>query len=117
METTSIRRGVALVALTWSVAAGAYAQTHDNAEKTSAHEMDMMPPGWRFGEDGQVLAMFNHQGGPAGGDEVKAPNWWMGTLTRKLGSSRLTLDTMFSLDAATVGARGYRELFQQGEAF
>jgi hypothetical protein len=35
--------------------------------------------------------------------------------TRKLGSSRLTLNTMFSLDPATVGKLGYGEIFQVGE--
>jgi hypothetical protein len=36
--------------------------------------------------------------------------------TKKTGRSRLTLTSMFSLDPATVGERGYREIFQAGEA-
>jgi hypothetical protein len=35
--------------------------------------------------------------------------------TRSFESSRLTFNTMFSLDPATVGKRGYREIFQVGE--
>jgi hypothetical protein len=44
------------------------------------------------------------------------PNWWMGMLSRDLGKSKLTFTSMLSLDAATVGQRGYREIFQSGEA-
>jgi hypothetical protein len=66
--------------------------------------------------DGAVVAEFNHQGTDRGGDEFVAPNWWMGMATRDLARGRLTLNGMFSLDAATVGRDGYRELFQTGEA-
>jgi hypothetical protein len=72
--------------------------------------------GWQFMQDGVVFGMFNRQGGPRGGREGTAPNWWMGMLTRAIGSSRLTLNGMFSLDPATAGKRGYREIFQVGEA-
>jgi hypothetical protein len=60
--------------------------------------------------------LFNHQAGSRGGDEFVAPNWWMGIATRSLRASQLTLSAMFSLDPATVGTSGYRELFQTGEA-
>jgi hypothetical protein len=63
-----------------------------------------------------VFGLFNHQGGRRGGDEFKVPGWWMGMATRDRGSSRLTLTGMFSLDPALVGTRGYREIFQAGEA-
>ncbi len=79
--------------------------------------MDGDEPGWHFKLDGAAFGMFNHQGGPRGGDEFKLPNWWMGMLTREVGASRLTLTGMFSLDPATVGEQGYRELFQVGEAY
>ena len=79
-------------------------------------QMNMQPAGWTFMQDGIVFGMFNRQGGPRGGQELKVPNWWMGMGTRSFGSSRLTLTGMFSLDPATVGKRGYREVFQIGEA-
>ena len=63
------------------------------------------------------IRIFNHQGGPRGGDELRVPNWWMGMFERKVGSSNLTINTMLSLDPLTVGKKGYRELFQVGEAF
>lgn len=71
---------------------------------------------WTVMQDGVVFVVYNNQGGPRGGDEVIVPNWWMGMWSRKVGSSSLTISTMFSLDAATVGKRGYREIFQVGEA-
>jgi hypothetical protein len=73
--------------------------------------------GWHVMQDAAVYGLFNHQGGPRGGDELRVPNWWMGMFGRKVGSSNLTINTMLSLDPLTVGKKGYRELFQVGEAF
>jgi len=72
--------------------------------------------GWQFMQDGALFALFNHQGGPRGDTEFKAPNWWMGMAARDVGESRLTLHAMFSLDPATAGRNGYADLFQVGEA-
>src|SRR5438105_11976909 len=71
---------------------------------------------WQFMQDGIVFAEFNHQGGPRGGHEFVVPNWWMGMASRETARGRLTLSGMFSLDPATVGRDGYREIFQAGEA-
>jgi hypothetical protein len=73
--------------------------------------------GWQVMQDAVVYGLFNHQGGPRGGNELRVPNWWMGMFERKVGASNLTINTMFSLDLLTVGKKGYRELFQVGEAF
>ncbi len=72
--------------------------------------------GWHVMQDAVVFGMFNHQGGPRGGDEFRVPNWWMGMFSRKVGTSQFTLNTMLSLDPATVGEKGYREIFQAGES-
>jgi hypothetical protein len=72
--------------------------------------------GWQFMQDGVVFANFNHQGGPRGGNELVVPNWWMGMASREMSRGRLTLTSMLSLDPATVGKGGYREIFQAGEA-
>jgi hypothetical protein len=79
-------------------------------------DMSMDSPGWHVMQDALLVGMINHQGGPRGGSEFKAPNWWMGMFSRKVGSSRLTFNTMLSLDPATIGEKGYREIFQTGEA-
>jgi hypothetical protein len=72
---------------------------------------------WTFMQDGVVYGMFNRQGGRRGGDEFKVPNWWMGMFSRDVGRSKVTFTTMLSLDPATVGKQGYREIFQVGEVF
>jgi hypothetical protein len=71
---------------------------------------------WTFMQDGVVFGVYNNQGGPRGGEEFFVPNWWMGMFSRPTGKSQLTLTTMFSLDPATVGKDGYREIFQVGES-
>jgi len=78
--------------------------------------MDMTVGGWTFMQDGILFAEFNRQGGPRGGREFVVPNWWMGMASRETSRGRLTVTSMFSLDPATVGTSGYRELFQAGEA-
>jgi hypothetical protein len=92
-------------------AAAASAQEHQHEHMN----MDMSE-GWQLDQDGIVFAEFNHQGGDRGGSELVVPNWWMGMASRDLPRGRLTLTSMFSLDPATVGREGYRELFQSGEA-
>ena len=82
---------------------------------TTAMDMPAPPSRWHFMQDAVVFGMFNDQGGPRGGDEFKVPNWWMGMASRKVGSSQLTFNTMFSLDPATLDKKGYREIFQVGE--
>jgi len=72
--------------------------------------------GWQLMQDGIVFAELNHQGGPRGGNEFVVPNWWMGMASRGLSRGRLTFTGMLSLDPATVGKDGYREIFQAGEA-
>ncbi|HUP41159.1 MAG TPA: hypothetical protein VM115_13630 [Vicinamibacterales bacterium] len=85
-------------------------------QSASAQSADE-PPAWHVMQDATVYGLFNHQGGPRGGDEFRVPNWWMGMFERNVRSSTLTINTMVSLDALTVGKKGYRELFQVGEAF
>ena len=93
-----------------SIAGGASAQAHQPDQAAA-------PASWHVMQDAVVFGLFNHQGGPRGGDEFRVPNWWMGMFNRKIGSSELTFNTMFSADPLTVGKKGYRELFQIGEAF
>src|SRR5215471_4576614 len=72
---------------------------------------------WVLMQDGVVWAMFNDQSGDRGGSEFIAPNWWMLMAMRKTPRGLFTFEGMVSLDPATVGGNGYRELFQAGEAF
>jgi hypothetical protein len=90
-----------------------------SAQDTPPQHMQMNMPtngGWQLMQDGIVFGEFNHQGGPRGGNEFVVPNWWMGMATRDTSRGRLTFNAMLSLDPATVGKAGYREIFQAGEA-
>lgn len=89
------------------------------AQAPDAHQHHASPAAdesaWMLMQDGVLYGLFNHQGGPRGGDEVRAPNWWMGMASRRAGRGQLTFTAMLSLDPATVGKRGYGEIFQVGE--
>src|SRR6185295_4304868 len=50
--------------------------------------MGAQSPAWHFMQDGVVYGLFNHQGGPRGGDEFVAPNWWMGMATGETGKQQ-----------------------------
>src|SRR5258706_15821357 len=86
------------------------------AQSAQTMGMPMDSPGWHFMQDAVAFGLFNHQGGPRGGDEFRAPNWWMGMFDREVKGSQLIFNTMMSLDPASVGEGGYREIFQIGEA-
>ena len=94
----------------------ASAATGSAQEHQHQHESDQPSSPWMLMGDGTIFGLFNHQGGPRGGDEFKAPNWWMGMASRRAGGGRLTLTGMLSLDPLTAGEAGYREIFQVGEA-
>jgi len=94
----------------------ASAATGSAQEHQHQHQSDQPSSPWMLMGDGTIFGLFNHQGGPRGGDEFKAPNWWMGMASRRAGSGRLTLTGMLSLDPLTAGEAGYREIFQVGEA-
>ena len=95
-----------------AVSVSARAQDQTNMQMTPG-----TPGHWMLMQDGIIFAMFDQQGGPRGGDEFAAPNWWMGMASREIPHGRLTFTSMFSVDAATIGIEGYLELFQVGEAF
>jgi hypothetical protein len=76
----------------------------------------MQAGGWHFMQDGVVFFNYNHQGGDRGGDELAVQNWWMGMVQRsKPGGSTLAFNLMLSVEPATLGPDGYREIFQTGE--
>jgi hypothetical protein len=72
---------------------------------------------WMLMQDGVLFATFSHLTGPRGADEVVSTDWLMGMAMRQAGPGVLTLTGMVSLDRATTGPKGYRELFQVGESY
>jgi len=115
MLRTVVRRCGSIVALCVCLPATAGAQAGQPAPHDHTQMQHDTPATWHLMQDGVVYAEFNHQGGPRGGDEFVAPNWWMGMATRAVRKSQLTFTAMLSLDAATVGKSGYGEIFQVGE--
>lgn len=72
---------------------------------------------WHWMSDGVAFINFNHQGGDRGDTQVRSQNWIMASGQRKLWKGQLFVSGMISLEPVTVGARGYAELFQMGEAY
>ena len=70
---------------------------------------------WHVMQDGVAFFTWNHQGGPRGGTDFGVLNWWMGMAERPAGGGRIRFNLMLSLDPASVGNDGYREIFQVGE--
>src|ERR1700722_17310958 len=101
-----------------SLGGSVYGQGTSSAAQTPqppTAEQDQAPPdhasmnmttGWQFMQDGIVFAELDHQGGPRGGDQFVAPNWWMGMASRGTSHGQFTFNGMLSLDPATVGESG-----------
>jgi len=79
------------------------------------HEADSSNTNWHLMQDGVVFFNLNQQGGSRGGTELAPQNWWMGMAQRPAAGGTLQFNLMLSLDPATLGNDGYRELFQVGE--
>ena len=99
-----VRRALAGIALALLTSAVVGAQDADE-QPHDMSQMDMSHTAWMFMQDGVFNGVFNHQGGPRGGNQPTAVNWWMGMLSRPAGKGQLTLTGMFSLEPATVGTR------------
>lgn len=115
MLATEIRLGPAAAAAPAPAAADPHA-AHQQAGQKPMESTPTQASGWTVMQDGVVNGLFNRQGGPRGGREFVVPNWWMGMATKEKGRHHMGLNAMLSLDPATVGSDGYREIFQVGEA-
>ncbi len=89
--------------------------TSRNPESASM-PMLMRPDGrWLLSLMGQAFLVDTQQSGPRGGDKLYSTNWIMGSASHPLAGGSLLLETMLSLEPATVTDRRYPELFQTGE--
>jgi hypothetical protein len=107
-----VHRRFVVAAAAYAVAASTVVSAQEHQHQPAADQESA----WMVMHDGMIVGLFNHQGGARGGNELKAPNWWMEMASRRIGRGQLTLTGMFSLDPATAGKAGYREIFQVGEA-
>lgn len=72
---------------------------------------------WMFMLHGSAFAQYVNQGGARGDAQLGVVNWGMVNAMRAQGRGRLQLRAMGSLDAFTVGGRGYPLLLQTGESY
>jgi len=72
---------------------------------------------WMTMVHGYAFANANRQGGPSGGREVESQNHVMTSAMRSWAGGKLSLLGTFTLEPATIPARGSRELFQRGETY
>ena len=70
--------------------------------------------GWSTMVHGYISGVFDHQGGPRGGEKIFSESMLMGMAQKQLGPGTLTLRTMLSLDPM-MGKSGYPLLLQTGE--
>ena len=95
---------------------------HHASSGTSAEPNTTPAPMWMGMKDGWSL-MFHanvfitdlQQTGPRAADKLFSTNWFMPMAQRRVGRGQLTLRAMVSLEPATISARQYPLLFQQGE--
>ena len=79
--------------------------------------LEKMTKGWHLVMHGFVFGQYNHQGGPRGDDQLGSTDWAMLMASHTLAGGRFQVRSMLSLDAATVGGRGYPLLLQSGETY
>lgn len=101
-------------------AAGQYLmrQASGTSMNPLAAPMPMLMPklgSWHTMIMGTAFVTDTQQSGPRGGDKFYAPNWFMGAVEHSVGKGSFMIQTMWSLDPATVTDRQYPLLFQTGE--
>jgi hypothetical protein len=78
-------------------------------------EIDVMADDWMLMFYGYYNAIYDHQGGPRGGDKFFGENMFMLTAQKDFGNGTFALRSMLSLEPATIGCHGYPLLLQTGE--
>ncbi|MEP6963755.1 MAG: hypothetical protein ABI995_16880 [Acidobacteriota bacterium] len=70
---------------------------------------------WNFMVMGQGFLAATQQSGARGGDKIYSANWAMISAQHRLGGGAVMVQSMFSLEPATVTRQRYPLLFQTGE--
>ncbi|MFL6277002.1 MAG: hypothetical protein ACJ74G_17590 [Blastocatellia bacterium] len=76
-----------------------------------------MKDDWMIMAHANLVAGFDHQGGPRGVNKAESQNWFMLMAERPVGGGQLMLRGMFSAEPWTAPRRGFPELLQTGETF
>src|SRR5688572_19472354 len=70
---------------------------------------------WQLMAHGNLFLQYFHESGDRGSSQAGSINWAMGMANRNVGSGRLGLRGMFSLEPWTIGGCGYPDLLASGE--
>jgi hypothetical protein len=103
-----------------SGALGSYSMMRDASgtawqpDSATMEGMHGMLGGWNTMLHGYVTAIYDHQGGPRGDDQIFSSSMFMAMAQRLAGPGRLTVRAMLSLDPF-MGKGGYPLLLQTGE--
>jgi hypothetical protein len=84
-------------------------------EATPMEGIHWMRGAWMGMVHGFIDLVYDHQGGPRGGEKVFAPSMAMVMAQRPAAGGTLGARVMLSTDPATIGKRGYPLLLQTGE--
>lgn len=117
---------VLAAALAVGAASAATDETHSMHEHGTVAQdpdpmaaMEAMEPRdhWTTMLHGWAFAGFNRQGGPSGDHAVEAQNHFMAHAMRQWLGGKLSLIGTFTIEPATVPAKGSPQLFQRGETY
>ena len=81
------------------------------------HAHHMMAGAWELMLHGVAFGMYDKQNGARGADKFASVNWGMLMASRAVGSGKLSLRGMMSLEPFTLGGNGYPLLLQTGEEY
>lgn len=84
----------------------------DDAEHSGLH---FISGPWMLMVHGFADLVWDHQGGPRGGEKTFSSNMLMGMAQRPIGPGTFGLRAMMSAEPATIGKDGYPLLLQTGE--
>lgn len=70
---------------------------------------------WNLMIHGFAMGIYDHQGGPRGGNKFFSENMFMATMQKDSGHGTFALRNMISFEPGTIGCRGYPLLLQTGE--
>ena len=70
---------------------------------------------WLLMAHGYLMAIYDVQGGPRGGEKFFSENMLMFTAQKDIGWSTFAFRSMISIEPATIGCNGYPLLLQTGE--
>lgn len=86
-------------------------------DASAMHANHKMRGSWNIMLHGVAFGQYDYQGSRRGSDQLGIIDWEMVMAMRSVGTGKLHLHAMTSLEPLTIGARGYPLLLQTGESY